>query len=202
MLFDQLWQQDEVIWLNSQTWSINSLQIDMSFVMRRQFWPVQKCTGDAAHFLETSFFSQMALMYPQVGCLYIQHHLKCLCCLHYSVSKIESFSPMVQLFERKTDAFWDGSSFKSFICFVCPFLSLILFLKLILLMHLISELADDLIFLFSYHISELWTALEKKSFVGSVVLHALLPQSHSLNTFEFSFLFKSLISYRCQTSFC
>lgn len=39
-LFDQLWQQDEVIWFNSQTRSTNSPQIDMSFVERRQFWPV------------------------------------------------------------------------------------------------------------------------------------------------------------------
>lgn len=164
--------------INSQRQSINSLQIDMSFVMRRLF---QKCTGDAAHFLETTICSQMALTYPQVGCLYIQCHLKCLQYLHCPVSKSESFSPVVQLFERKMDAFWDGNIFKSLVGFFVLCFSSILVLKLILLMPSILEPADDLIFLFSYRISEFWTTLDKKSIVGSVVL-ALLLQSHSLNT--------------------
>lgn len=103
--------------INSQRQSINSLQIDMSFVMRRLF---QKCTGDAAHFLETSICSQMALTYPQVGCLYIQCHLKCLHYLHCPVSKSESFSPVVQLFERKMDGFWDENIFTSLVGFFCP----------------------------------------------------------------------------------
>lgn len=48
-------------------------------------------------------------------------------------------------------------------------------------MPLISEQADDLIFLFN--ISEFQTALDKKSVVGRVVLLALQLQSHSFNTF-------------------
>jgi len=45
-------------------------------------------------------------------------------------------------------------------------------------MPFISEEADDPIFSFNYHISELQAALNKKSVVGSVVLLALPLQSH------------------------
>lgn len=147
----------------------------MSFVLKRQFLPVQKWTGHAARFPDTGFYSQMALTYPQVG-LCIQH-LKCLDCLHCSVSETENSSPVVWVFERKMEGFLNPC----LLFFVLHF-SLILSLKLILLMSLMSEWADDLILLFSYRISEFWTAPNKKSFVASVVLLALLHQSHSWNT--------------------
>lgn len=50
---------------------------------------------------ETSFCSQIILTYPQAGCLYIQHHLKCLCCLHHSVPKNGSFSPVIWVLEGR-----------------------------------------------------------------------------------------------------
>lgn len=87
----------------SQMRSINSMQIHMSFTMRRQFLPVEKYNRDAVFSInnETNFCFQIVLTYPQVGCLYIQHHLKCLCYLHHSVCKSGSSSPVIWVLEGR-----------------------------------------------------------------------------------------------------
>lgn len=80
---------------------------------------------------ETSFCFQIVLTYPQVGCLYIQHHLKCLCYHHCSVSKSRSFSPVIWVLAGRWMYFQMEVLLNPWLILFILYLSLILFSKLL-----------------------------------------------------------------------
>lgn len=80
---------------------------------------------------ETSFCFQFVLTYPQVGCLYIQHHLKCLCYHHCSISKSRSFSPVIWVLAGRWTYFEMEVLLNPWLILFILCLSLILFSKLL-----------------------------------------------------------------------
>lgn len=146
LLFDQLWQQDEVTWLNSLTQSMNPLQIDMSFVIRRHFGLCKSALGMLFIFWRQAFVHRWPWRTLKLAAFILNIIWNAYGCLHPSVSSMKG-SPLWSdsLKERWTYFEMEGFLNPWLILFVLCF-SLILFLKLVILMPLISEPSDDLIF--------------------------------------------------------